>query len=325
MAKRARHLTSVPTASPNATPRTRWKDTANGTGRYVPSDGRGQAALAPGSHGAIPATERVLIRARAMLREEGYPCTFVPAWRDTTALDAAANVAAAAVWPARTPNGAFPGRADLAAWDSIAATDALAALVTALRPYAGDPVGMVGAIGAAAEACPQPNKSTGAMAKAAAAEVKRSARTERARAKRSATRPVAVSPSPSPAAPVRVEPAPAQPAIPTPEEIPAMATRAPRARTTPLTATQDHYDDTMAAARARRDEVHAPAPADAPVIPEVMAQYLARLVYVPKAVYARAVIAHLYCGAPEPEAPDAEWAAKVRAKIERLSARKVAA
>lgn len=313
MAKRARHLASVPAPVPH-------------TIRYVPSDGRGQAALAPGSKGAIPATERVLIRARAMLREEGYPCTFVPAWRDTSALDAAAGAAALAVWDGHTPNnGTTYGRADLAAWDSIAATDALAALVTALRPYAGDPVGMVGAIGAAAEACPQPDKSTAKMARAAAAEVKRSARTERARAKRSATAPVAVSPSPSPAAPVRVEPAPVQPAIPTPEEIPAMATRPPRARTTPLTATQDHYDDTMAAARARRDEVHAPAPADAPVIPEVMAQYLSRLVYVPKAVYARAVIAHLYCGAPEPEAPDAEWAGKVRAKIERLSARKVAA
>lgn len=51
-------------------------------------------------------------------------------------------------------------------------------------------------------------------------------------------------------------------------------------------------------------------------LPACVAAWLERLVYGPKAKYARAWAEHTFCGAPAPADPGAEWAAKARRRME---------
>jgi len=56
-------------------------------------------------------------------------------------------------------------------------------------------------------------------------------------------------------------------------------------------------------------------------IPTPIAEYLARLVHAPKRAYAAAYVAHRIAGATAPDDPGAPWAAKARAKVDRLVTR----
>lgn len=57
-----------------------------------------------------------------------------------------------------------------------------------------------------------------------------------------------------------------------------------------------------------------------PVLPAAVEEWLGRLVFGPKADYARAYVAHLLSGAPAPEDPGAEWAEKARKRAVRVVA-----
>ena len=56
----------------------------------------------------------------------------------------------------------------------------------------------------------------------------------------------------------------------------------------------------------------------ASTLPVKVEEWLDRLVYAPKADYARAYATHLLTGAPAPSDPGAEWAGKARARLERI-------
>ena len=94
----------------------------------------------------------------------------------------------------------------------------------------------------------------------------------------------------------------------------------------------------VAAARVRRPVIAAPTAAEAVIaeavavvdesyrdatsdLPGVLAEYVARLVHLPKRAYADQYCRHVAHGDDRPDDPAAEWGAKVRAKVDRLAGR----
>lgn len=97
---------------------------------------------------------------------------------------------------------------------------------------------------------------------------------------------------------------------------------APKVRTTRVravdTATTSADAEVIADAVAVVDAAYAHATAS---LPGLLAEYVDRLVYPPKRAYADAYARHMVDGDPCPDDPGAEWAEKVRTKVERLTGR----
>lgn len=231
-------------------------------------------------HTMIPGPLRAEIRARAILRGEGRPCSFVPA-------RIAAQVATLAAAAADSELAdRFQAWAPL---DGYTPTPAMAALVDVLRPFASEPLTMLGNVaGAVAHLANDVDGGARRQVRAAGAELKRESREEKKRA-------AAAARAAKPARAVAKKRAPIVAPTPTEEESVTMT-----------------------------DETSAPETVETaqPVatIPQPLADYMGRLVHPAKIAYVNALVAHLYADGPVPVC-DAEWAPKAEAKVRKLAAR----
>jgi hypothetical protein len=253
----------------------------------------------------IPGPLRAEIRARAILRGEGRPCSFVPA-RIAEQVAALAEAAANSELADR-----FQAWAPLAEYQP---TPAMVALVDLLRPFASEPIGMLSNVaGAVAHLDASGYGDERRQARAAAAELKRESGREKKRAAAAAR---AAKPAKAPRAAAKPKP------TPQPEPIEEEPVNVEAVRADIATAAAAIPEPSAAPHVVTMPEPVEAAP-PAATIPQPLADYLARLVNGSKLTYAAALVAHLFTGAERPEMPSADWAPKVLAKVEKYSGRKV--
>lgn len=231
--------------------------------------------------------ERILAGARRILHREGLPCTFVPA---------GAEVA-----------GGTPEE-----------------VAEALRPFACQPADMVARIGAQAAAMAgeavtdrRTARDMTRCTKEAAAVLRSMTAADKRRAR--AARKAAKAPASAPASP--------EPVVPTVEKgtdmdltgqtaaRPGECDRCRKACREMWYVDGEALCDACQTAAARAEDPEPVVPARAHLdenVRDALVAWCDRLIYGPKALYAAAYVEHLVDGAPEPEDPGTEWAAKVR-------------